>query len=369
MAKKRTKPIAARSGEEESTDLTPQEVVQIAPSPVRISTLISEVGDGSLIPKPEFQRRLVWTDRHRRSFIETVLRNFPFPEIYIATIAVDAKTGKSTRILVDGQQRISTLRSYFLGEASLKLGKEIPPFDELSPEARRRFLQYQVTVRDLGELRMKTVKEIYRRINSTNYALNAMETLFAQHDGPFRSFCEWVAEHPFFNERDTFKESDKRRMFDLSFAITLVISIVQGYPHRNDQHEEFLSKYNAAFPQEKKLRAEFEALCEMIASFELPASSRAWRQIDLLTLLSETHHALYKDRLDLESQVVGKRLKGFYADVDRFDESQKEDSPSADFAPHVMAYLKAATRASTDKYSRVERGRIIESILKGVVPR
>jgi hypothetical protein len=364
MTKKKSAQPSTESPVEESADLTPQEVVQIAASNERITNLINQVGDGSLIPRPDFQRRLVWTDKHRRNFIETVLRHYPFPEIYIATIAVDGETGKSTRILVDGQQRISTLRAYFLGDDSLRLGKDIPAFDELKTDARKRFLQYQVTVRDLGELRMKTIKEIYRRINSTNYALNNMENLFAQYDGPFRRFCEWVSEHQFFADREIFKESDKKRMFDLSFAITLVVSVLQGYPHRNDEHENFLGKYNVAFPQEKKLRAEFEAIFEKISAFGLPSSSRAWRQIDLLTLLSETHHALFQDRLDVDSHGRGKELKNFYAEVDLFDESQEDGSPSVEFAPQVIAYLKAATRASTDRYSRVQRGEIIESVLK-----
>jgi Protein of unknown function DUF262 len=363
MTKKRVdeKEIGSRAA---SPDLTPQEIVQIAASNERISNLINQVGDGSLIPRPEFQRRLVWTDKHRRNFIETVLRHYPFPEIYIATINVDAATGKSTRILVDGQQRITTLRAYFLGEAFLKLGSSVPSYESLSSEDKKRFLQYQVTVRDLGELRMQTVREIYRRINSTNYALNNMENLFAQYDGAFRGFCEWVSGHSFFADHGIFKETDTKRMFDLNFAITLVISVVKGYPHRNDEHEIFLDKYNAVFPQEKKLRAEFEALFENVNDFDFPSSSRAWKQIDLLTLLAETYHALYKDRLKLNLKDSAHRLRIFYTDVDKFDAEKEVGDSATEQAMVVMSYLKAATRASTDKYSRVQRGEIIAGILK-----
>jgi hypothetical protein len=246
------------------------------------------------------------------------------------------------------------------------------------PDERKGFLQYQVTVRDLGELRMQTVKEIYRRINSTNYALNNMENLYAQYDGPFRQFCEWVADHSFFSDRKIFTETDKRRMFDLSFAITLVISVVQGYPngdknedkphshypHRNEDHENFLSKYNIAFPQEKRLRAEFEALFENVVQFALPSNSRAWKQIDLLTLLVETHHAVFKDRVDINLKRVGSKLAAFYRDVDKFDADDEALPPDTDRGLALLSYLKAATRASTDRYSRVQRGMIIEAILK-----
>src|SRR4051794_40007889 len=85
--------------EPELPDLTTQEIVRIVATPERISSLINQLGDGSLKPRPDFQRRLVWTDKHKRKFLETVLRQFLFPEIYIATVDVDPSTAKSRRIL------------------------------------------------------------------------------------------------------------------------------------------------------------------------------------------------------------------------------------------------------------------------------
>ena len=211
---------------------------------------------------------------------------------------------------------------------------------------------------------MKTVKEIYRRINSTNYALNNMENLFAQYDGPFRRFCEWVSVHSFFEERGIFKETDRKRMFDLNFAITLAISVVQGYPHRNDEHEDFLSKYNTKFPQLKKLQAEFESLFDVVSNYELPSKSRAWKQIDLLTLLAETHHSMFMDRLVFDAPTMGGKLNAFYAEVDQFDQDKTAKGDVAEQGSTIMRYLKAATRASTDRFSRMQRGTIIEAILR-----
>ena len=39
--------------------------------------------DGSLILKPRFQRKLVWNNKHKENFIETILMKLPFPEIYL----------------------------------------------------------------------------------------------------------------------------------------------------------------------------------------------------------------------------------------------------------------------------------------------
>ncbi|MFN9951774.1 MAG: DUF262 domain-containing protein, partial [bacterium] len=97
----------------------------------RLRLLISAIKDGTLIPRPDFQRRLVWTNKHKEEFIKTVLGQFPFPEIYIAAGDVDTDTGKGTELLVDGQQRLTTLLQYFSGSPDLRLGT-LCPYSALS---------------------------------------------------------------------------------------------------------------------------------------------------------------------------------------------------------------------------------------------
>jgi uncharacterized protein with ParB-like and HNH nuclease domain len=63
----------------------------------------------SLCPRPEFQRRLVWNNKDRVAFIETVVLGYPFPEIYVAAGDVNVESGEANEMLVDGQQRITTL--------------------------------------------------------------------------------------------------------------------------------------------------------------------------------------------------------------------------------------------------------------------
>ena len=50
----------------------------------RISELIDMAGDHRLIIRPFFQRRLVWNNDDKEKFIETILKSFPFPEIFVA---------------------------------------------------------------------------------------------------------------------------------------------------------------------------------------------------------------------------------------------------------------------------------------------
>ena len=127
----------------------------------KIRELISAVSEKSLVPRPEFQRRLVWTMEDKNKFLETVLMGFPFPEIYVADGDVDTETAKGTQLLVDGQQRVSTLCQYFSGDPKLVL-KSVRPYAQLDEEERKRFLGYDVAVRDLGSVTKEQVLEVFQ---------------------------------------------------------------------------------------------------------------------------------------------------------------------------------------------------------------
>jgi uncharacterized protein with ParB-like and HNH nuclease domain len=51
--------------------------------------------------------------RHKIAFIKTVLEGYPFPKVYIASGDVDLETARGNLMLVDGQQRLTTLYDYF----------------------------------------------------------------------------------------------------------------------------------------------------------------------------------------------------------------------------------------------------------------
>src|SRR5262249_14115775 len=78
----------------------------------RVGDLINDIEEDRLEIKPFFQRRLVWTNADKENFIDTVLKGYPFPEIFVATGILDRKRIKRQNWLVDGRQRITTLKDY-----------------------------------------------------------------------------------------------------------------------------------------------------------------------------------------------------------------------------------------------------------------
>ena len=136
----------------------------------KVRELIQLVKENKLIPRPEFQRRLVWSREDKDLFLDSVIRGYPFPEIYFADGDVDLETGEGTQLLVDGLQRVSTLIQYFDGDADLRL-LTVPPYRQLDEAGKRSFLQYDVAVRDLGALTREEVIEVFKRLNATKYSL------------------------------------------------------------------------------------------------------------------------------------------------------------------------------------------------------
>lgn len=322
----------------------------------KLRTLLTGIKSGVMVPRPEFQRRLVWSNKHKLSFLDTVLMGYPFPEIYIAAGAVDPDTGEGTEMLVDGQQRITTLYQYFLGSDDIKLSKEFRPYKALSEEEKLNFLEYEVVVRDLGSKSIDQIKDIFQRINSTKYSLNAMEIHNARYDGELKEYAEKLAEHSFFEENKVFGTNEVRRMRDLVFCLTTIISIISSYFNRESEIESFLSQYNDDFEIKDDINKEIEGVLSFITKMGFDTKSRIWKKSDLLTAIVEIHRALYKKKLILEPLKVADSLSSFY---------NKVDNPSENDDENVILYRKHTSAATNDRGARIKRAEIIEHIISG----
>ncbi len=323
----------------------------------KLRTLLTGIRNGTLVPRPEFQRRLVWSNRHKLAFVRTVLEGFPFPEIYIASGSVDSATGEGTEMLVDGQQRITTLYQYFTTSRELKLSKDISPYSDLTEDEKVMFLEYDVVVRDLGTMGIPDIIEIFQRINSTNYALNAMEVQNARFEGELKKFGERVAEAPFFEKNRVFSAADVRRMHDLRFVLTVVVTIMSTYFNRDDELDDYLGRFNDEFAEAETVEKELTTTFEFLELMHFDSKSRVWRKPDLFTTLVELHRAIVKQGKELDPGTVARSLSNFFRRVESINESDEGDA-------NVIEYYKASIQATNDRSSRITRGEIIQSLIQ-----
>jgi hypothetical protein len=289
--------------------------------------------------------------------VQTVLEGYPFPEIYIAAGSVNAETGEGTEMLVDGQQRVTTLNQYFRGSPDLRLDAATPPYASLSPEGKLEFLEYEVVVRDLGKLDLQSIIKVFSRINATNYSLNAMEIHNARFDGEFKKTGEWISDYDFFDQHGIFSAAEIKRMQNVRFCLTFLITAMSTYFNRDELLEEYLEKYNDEFDAADEYKTQFVRVFGFIDQCRFPEDSRVWKKADLFTAIVEFHRALFKKRMVLEPNLIAHALNEFYLSV---DSSGAEPDPRTT----VGKYYKAALQATNDRGNRIMRGEALQAVIE-----
>lgn len=333
--------------------------MKAVPTSKKIREIIGDVQDGKLIPRPPFQRRRVWSSRDKSYFLDTVLKNYPFPEIYFANGPVDVNTGKGATLLVDGQQRVSTLVEYFIGSEGLKLGSDTPPYRDLHEHQKLAFLEYDVAVRNLGSLSDVEIIDVFQRINITSYNLNDMEINNALYSGALKTFAATLAEHDFFASHRTFKPAQLKRMGDVRYALTIVITMMKDYFNRDELLEEYLKRYNDEFSAEAELKERVERTFDLVDSLGFGPKSRVWQQTDLFTLLIEVDRMAAQMNSPLNTEKVFVALSEFYEAI--------ESENVGRMTPPQLEYYTASIQAANDRGNRVRRGQAIREVLGSTV--
>jgi hypothetical protein len=333
----------------------PQQVIA-TPSSKKISDLYRRVKEGSLILQPDFQRRFVWNMAHRESFIDTILQGLPFPEVYVAQRGVDLDTLSADEVVVDGQQRLSTILQYIDEDAeSNGFGKSIPKFRELSRDKQRDFLNYNVVVRDLGDIQPDVIKEVFRRINLTKYSLRQVEIHNAVYDGEFINLAKRLVEESKISDLPAFSESGILRMGDLDFAL-LVLGIYEneGYFSYSNEVEKYIARYNDEYPQQEAVKKRFIRTARYISSLGLEPDSLWYRKSNFLTMfvefmkLDSIPKGLKTELNTLENNILQNKGRDneygqYYAAMFTGTNKRKERIIRADiFCSHILGFTQSA---------------------------
>ena len=256
-----------------------------SPSTKKISDLIGMIKRGDLILQPDFQRKLVWSIRHKESFIDTILKGFPFPEIYIAQSGIDLETFQAQQVVVDGQQRLSTIISYINGELPCK---KILRYSALDNQQKAAFLNYDVVVRDLKDASSDTIKEVFRRINLAQYRLNDIEINNAIYEGEFISTAKDILNHLDNGSFPLFSDNELNRMGDLNYILMIMATLEEGgYFAGNTMTGEYIVKYDDSYENAETMKDKILNLFHVIETFNLDTDSMWYRKSNFFTMFVE----------------------------------------------------------------------------------
>lgn len=106
--------------------------MQSRPDDMDVRALLDLRRQQMLVVNPEYQRGAVWTASQRKKLVDSVLRGYPIPLIYLHRIKQAAGSLVSERYeVIDGQQRINALFDYCEGAYKL--------FDPIKDAAEARY--------------------------------------------------------------------------------------------------------------------------------------------------------------------------------------------------------------------------------------
>lgn len=329
--------------------------IPATPDKKSISDLIGKIQRKELILQPEFQREFVWTPVHMENFIQTILDGYPFPEIYISQKGIDLTTLATQNVVVDGQQRLTTIQKYIEGNNGFE--KRIPKFKDLTEQSQRDFLNYDVTIRDLKDVDPETIIEIFKRINSTNFTLTAIEINNAIYNGEFISCAKEIlniiksAEH----KVPIFSESELTRMADLHFILLILSTLEEGgYFTQDNEVENYISKFNNEYPNFEQNRDLVSKVIIDILDSELPLDSIWFRKSNFFSLVCE---------LCFSGLSMASIIKRLNEQEELILQNKNEDKEANIYAKYYSS-MYAGTNSRTSRVNRSEfiRTQIIPAV-------
>jgi len=203
----------------------------------RIQELILLYKNGLLNLNPGFQRKSVWGLKDRKKLIDSILRNYPLPAIFLY---VREKDGRQIYDVIDGKQRIESILMFagnIRGRFSVKsqlLGESVQEnlsWNIISRKKRQtEITKYELPVIEVdGEL--SDIIDVFVRINSTGKALTPQEKRNARYyNSDFLKIAGCIAKKYewYFYQSGVFSEGQLSRMKHIELICELILSLLQG---------------------------------------------------------------------------------------------------------------------------------------------
>lgn len=358
-----------------------------------IVDLVAAMRNGTLTLSPYFQRNLVWRDAHKRDFIETILKGYPFPQIFLTRGPIDVDTMLASQAIVDGQQRLSAIRDFVGGKIEVDGNR----FQDLSIREREDFLKYEVAVIDFDlDASDPRLKDIFHRLNRTYYSLSSIERiaseysssefmlvarvlsgsivkspsvgdefLFSDEDSGYEKRLSenifsrdpgiddetwnWMVDRAggafssLILEKPIFSKFEFDRKVPIMFTLNIMCSIIYGYYQRNDRVRQCLDEWSDNFDLKYEVIESINDSGSFVARMRLKNDSIWWNKANLFTLIVELARNVEYRHLSVKS--VAEALNKFHEQLPR-------------------EYALAAREAVNGKAQRELRGRMVRQIFE-----
>ena len=192
---------------------------------------------GNLNLQPGFQRQSVWNERDRAKLIDSILRNYPLPAIFLYK---REEHGRLIFDVIDGKQRLESI-FMFMGviRGRYNTRTQLPGVDSVDlvgwAMLKRKSLQHLITGYEIPVIEvdgdMGEIIDVFVRINSTGKALTPQEKRKARYyNSPLLKEAARVAKRfeKYLLDNGILSSGQISRMKHIEIACELMLSLSQG---------------------------------------------------------------------------------------------------------------------------------------------
>lgn len=283
------------------------DAISITSRAVSLDYVLRRIKNNTIQLNPEFQRNFVWNEQRKSQLIESMMLRIPLPMFYVA------EDQNGIWEVVDGLQRLTTIRNYILGPDGDGKGFKLKglefwgdKYDGLDFYNLEKDYNFVSTVNNIMGTELsfiiinpgtpeKAKRNIFKRINTGGMRLSDQEIRNALYQGRATTLLNSLVKNDVFNITlgNTIRDD---RMAGRELILRYLAFNLLGINHYLGDTDEFLSNtmrllngeiikslsFNIIIPSDKEILAKFEYLLSSIYEIlgehsfrkSLPGSSR-----------------------------------------------------------------------------------------------
>lgn len=321
---------------------------------------------GQLDLEPPYQRRSVWSDDYRRFYIDSVLRDFPSPAIYLQ---VETVAGAPTIYhVIDGKQRLLALIEFSKDEFHTggyleEEGLASTYYSDFPQEYKDKFVDYTLSVENITRASRAELKDAFDRLNRNVARLTKQELRHAMFEGVLISRMESMASGAFWTELGLTTRANVSRMRDVEFVSELFLLTMHGVQDGKPSIlDEFYAEYDSGIPDEEDHRTRFDEVMNYLRSLPLDWPHTRWSNMADLYGLWAGVLDLPKARRPAKTRAAERlasfegRVKGF---ADRLAARELRDPEDEE----AVQYYDVVRQGSNKDTNRGARAEILKAVL------
>lgn len=300
---------------------------------IPLLNVVKDIRAKRLVPDAYFQRNLVWRDIHKRDFVATILKGYPFPQMFFSRGKVDVERMDTTSCIVDGQQRANAIVEF----VDNKFPVEGRYFKDLNENEQEAFLNYDIGVVELEIANDDPqIKDLFQRVNRTSTSLTSIEKLASQYGATEymlvarllagdvdvtkaqaqaesededwtldpaipQSFLDWAATKDvgLFDDAARqlriFSDREVSRKVHILYVLNIASTLVGGFFNRNEKTHELLDDYKENFPEKDLVVRAISEACAVVKALNLPDDSIWTNKANFFSLLVALSGRIMKD--------------------------------------------------------------------------